>query len=417
MNGLKNFLVITSIFIGIGSSFGEAPDGVSFKSYRVQLDRYSANGTPSVGAGKKPSDGILAVVRSVGQPKFVAGKDYYLVRAGLGPGLKTVDCYFFDGRLSLSSTIKEFIFKSMKGILEYQIASIENGIKFNSSYLRVEIGYLSPELNSKGRGYIKYSAIANDVFTLICSHDTRELDAEYNEIVTKLYESASRPIRENKNFLPPIYEGFSQIYLDDFVVGGIHDRVYRDDKDQVLVARYINMIADFPKIGIQSFDSVTIEKSNGDGSLMDGQYSTLNNDKLSQIKLETKDLRNYFVRGQIGADRVASEIVERDGLKGFYYVTKQLSRLVRYMKKERGKIRINAYVPGVQPNQPVSLAYEIVRKEKDLADVKMSVAGFTIPMVMDVNGMPSSAQTDKFLKTSDGGVPVTVKRVYQTGSI
>ncbi|MEP0356006.1 MAG: hypothetical protein ABJH06_01855 [Paraglaciecola sp.] len=236
------------------------------------------------------------------------GTWYYNVDMGTGA---PVECYIFTDYDGPANSLYAIIESSLTGVealnnkkLSGQFNyTINSGAIDNIPYLQLDTLYNLGEGNKKVAGILKGFSAETAQSLQVCLHN----EMGYNQAFFDVFESFVATMAENEPesaFFEPIY----QLTLGDIPIGFGHE-VYSTDADgDVSIQKRSAFLVPVDATTVSRSDSVTTEWSNPDGSVINGNVYTVENQVMtSQYALQYKEDK-WHVEGELQGKPIKADL-------------------------------------------------------------------------------------------------------------
>ncbi|WP_289029237.1 hypothetical protein [uncultured Paraglaciecola sp.] len=333
------------------------------------------------------------------------GTWYYTVDIGTD---SPVECYIFteyDGPAnSLYALIEHSLTgvealnnKKLTGKFNY---AIDSGVINSTPYLQLDTLYNLGEGNKKVAGVLKGFSAETAQSLQVCLHN----EMGYNQAFFDVFESFVTAMVENEPnsaFFEPIY----QLTLSGVPIG-FGREVYTTDADgDVSIEKYSAFIVPVDANTVSRTDSVTTEWSRPDGSVINGNAYTVENQVMtSQYSLQSLDGK-WQVEGELQGKPIKTELAYTGWLlSGFGSHLETLN----LQAAEVNSAEFNMWMPDADPTSAIQIKLSKVNDNPN-ANLKINMG----PIVMDF--MANKKGVFEKGTINQGPLTMGIKLIYVQG--
>jgi hypothetical protein len=297
-----------------------------------------------------------------------------------------VECYVFedfDGTANSFYAIMEHSLKSVEELNKKSLSAqfnyaIDSGVIGNTPYLLLDILYNLGEGKAKVAGVLKGMSVRTDQTLQVCIHN----EIGYRKTFFETVESFIEAIVANDStleFFEPIY----QFTLNGIPVGYGREKYATDADGDVNIQKDSAFMIPVDTSSISRTDSVAVEWSSPDGSLINADINTIENGvATSQFAISYVN-EQWLVEGQLQGKTITSEL-EYEGwlISGFgsflETATLRKSKLI--------SAEFNIWIPEADPTTVMKLTISKISNNDD-ANLKIDMGPISMKILADDNGV------------------------------
>lgn len=329
-----------------------------------------------------------------GKVKLIEEADgtwYYNIDIGTA---SPVECYVFEDFDGTANSFYAIMEHSLKGVEEINKKSlsaqfnyaIDSGLIGKTPYLLLDLLYNLGEGEAKVAGVLKGISVQTERTLQVCIHN----EIGYRKTFFDTVESFIEAIVANESkfeFFEPIY----QFTINGIPVGYAREKYSTDADGDVNIQKDTAFIIPVDASSISRTDSVAVEWSNPDGSLINADMNSIENGAItSQFAISFVN-DQWLVEGQLQGKPITS-VLEHDGwlISGFGSFLE--TAILR--KSKLTSAEFNIWIPEADPTTVMKLIISKIPNNDD-ANVKIDMGPISMMFLADDNGIFKQGTMDR----------------------
>jgi hypothetical protein len=343
-----------------------------------------------------------------GKVKLIEEADgtwYYNIDIGTA---SPVECYVlttFDGTATSFYSIMEHSLKGVETINKKSLSAkfnyaIDSGVMGSTPYLLLDILYNLGDGDAKVAGVLKGISVQTDQTLQICMHN----EIGYRQTFFDTVESFIEAIVANEKS-PEFFEPIYQFTLNGMPIGYGREKYTTDADGDINIQRDSAFIIPVDASSIARSDSVAVEWSNPDGSLINADINTIENGVLTSQFAISLENGKWLVEGQLQGKPIKS-VLEYDGWLISSFGSSLETASLR--KSEQQSAEFNIWIPEADPTSAMKLVISKISDNSD-ANLKLDMGPITMKFLADNKGIFQQGTMDQ------GGMKMRIKLLSVIG--